>query len=189
MPFYCYWRDKVEFFNGSLKKQKKRESAIQLPDGLFTSDINPLVKMDVINDKFNMGKLLRAYGCEIDRSTMYCPFHDDEHTGKPSAKYHKETDSIYCFSENKVYTAYHALKILYGKNINKVFKLVWDELSDVDKRYYLDKHNEQKEVKIEESKWDIYNRKVLSKFKVGEVTYTQYKNALYKVLEILQKED
>ena len=57
-----------------------------------------LVKYEAINRKFNMGKLLTGLGYNINSQTMFCPFHADSLIGKPSAKYHSDTDILYCFS-------------------------------------------------------------------------------------------
>ena len=49
-------------------------------DKTLVGEINPLVKVDVINHYFRLSDLLKEYGCYIDGSTMYCPFHDDDIT-------------------------------------------------------------------------------------------------------------
>lgn len=157
-------------------------------DKTLVGEINPLVKVDVINSHFKLSDLLREYGCYIDGSTMYCPFHDDDITGKPSAKYHSDTDLLYCFSENRVYSAYHALKILFGKDVNFIFKKIWSRLSKEDRLSYLGKYDEKvKDIVVEDTGWDFYNKNILSAFKSGKVSYEQYKNALYKVLSLVQE--
>lgn len=157
-------------------------------DKTLVGDINPLVKVDVINSHFKLSDLLREYGCYIDGSTMYCPFHDDDITGKPSAKYHSDTDLLYCFSENRVYSAYHALKILFGKDVNFIFKKIWSSLSREERLSYIGKYDEKaKDIVIEDTGWNYYNKNILSAFKLGKVTYEQYKNALYKVLSLVQE--
>lgn len=157
-------------------------------DKTLVGEINPLVKVDVINSHFKLSVLLREYGCYIDGSTMYCPFHDDDITGKPSAKYHSDTDLLYCFSENRVYSAYHALKILFGKDVNFIFKKIWSSLSREERLSYIGKYDEKaKDIVIEDTGWNYYNKNILSAFKLGKVTYEQYKNALYKVLSLVQE--
>lgn len=157
-------------------------------DKTLVGEINPLVKVDVINSHFKLSDLLREYGCYIDGSTMYCPFHDDDITGKTSAKYHSDTDLLYCFSENRVYSAYHALKILFGKDVNSIFKKIWSNMSKEDRLSYLGKYDEKvKDIVVEDTGWDYYNKNILSVFKSGKVSYGQYKNALYKVLSLVQE--
>ena len=155
-------------------------------DKSITDDVSPLLKMEIINKNFHLGSLLKNLGIDISNGTMYCPFHDDKATGKPSAKYHENTDLLYCFSENKMYSAYHAIKFLYNKDVNKIFQKIWLSMSEVDRHEYMDKYNVQGTTVKEKTKWDELSEKVLSKFKSGQVNYKQYKNALYKVLMIVK---
>ena len=147
-----------------------------------------LVKFEAINRKFNLGKLLKGYGLNIDQQTMYCPFHDDHLTGKPSAKYHSDTDKLYCFSESKMYTAYHALKILYNQDMEKIFSQVWTSMSTAERQEILDKYSEDGEVSKEsQSVWDKY-KPLLENFKNQRIDYRQFKNGLYKVFMMMYEE-
>lgn len=151
------------------------------------SDISPLVKMDVINHFFRLDSLLKNLGIEVGNGTMYCPFHDDEMGGKPSAKYHSDTDLLYCFSENKMYSAYHAVKFLYHQDVNRVFDKIWKTLPKSEKLKFLgNRDSDMGEIKVD-SQWDFYMTKVLGSFKRREVTFPQYKRALYKILELSGK--
>ena len=151
------------------------------------SDISPLVKMDVINHFFRLDSLLKNLGIEVGNGTMYCPFHDDETGGKPSAKYHSDTDLLYCFSENKMYSAYHAVKFLYHQDVNRVFDKIWKTLPKSEKLKFLgNRDSDMGEIKVD-SQWDFYLPKVLGSFKRREVTFPQYKRALYKILELSGK--
>ena len=157
-------------------------------DRSLVDKINPLIKVDVINKRYNLGKLLKGLGIDTSGSNMYCPFHPDEMTGKPSAKYHADTDTVYCFSENKSYSAYHAIKLLYGIDVNKVFMDIWSSMSLEERHDIMDKYEENnKELIAVPSEWDKYKKLVLDKFRTHEVNYRQYKNALYKVFMILNK--
>lgn len=159
-------------------------------DRSIVDKINPLIKVDVINKKYNLGKLLEGLGYDISGSNMYCPFHPDEMTGKPSAKYHADTDRLYCFSENKSYSAYHAIKLLYGLDVDKVFRDAWAEMSLDERHSLMDKYDDVEHSSgIVSSEWDKYKKLVLDKFKSGEVSYKQYKNALYKVLLLIDTEE
>ena len=47
--------------------------------------------------------------------SMYCPFHDDERGGKPSAKFFEDEDGVqrlYCFSERRQFTSYDYIKLI-----------------------------------------------------------------------------
>ena len=156
--------------------------------------VNPLVQMEVINSRYNMGDLLRKLGYEIDRGNMYCPFHPDNITGKPSARYHESDDKLWCFSEHKQYSAYHVLKILMGQNVNVLFRQIWSGMTVPERQTIIDKYGagavqgSAREISEAQRKWDFYHARVLSQFARHSVSYQQYKNALYKVLEIVQSE-
>lgn len=158
-------------------------------DRSITEKPNGLVKMEVINRKFSLKKLLKGYGVDVDANVIYCPFHPDEMTGKPSAKYHSDTDKLYCFSESKMYTAYHALKLLYNQDTDKIFKQLWNELPLEERHEILDKYNVDvvSESEMVPTVWTQYSP-LLDKFKRGEITYTQYKNGLYKIFLMINKE-
>lgn len=157
--------------------------------------VNPLVQMEVINSRYNMGDLLRKLGYEIDRGNMYCPFHPDNLTGKPSARYHESDDKLWCFSEHRNYTAWHVLKILMGQDMNTLFRQIWSSMTAPERRAIIDKYGagavqgSAREISEAQKKWDFYHARVLSQFARKLVSYKQYKNALYKVLEIVQAAD
>lgn len=151
---------------------------------LDIEDINPLIVYKVINDRFSLRKLLENMGYNLFDGNIFCPFHLDEETGKPSARYHKDTDLLYCFSENRLYSAYHALKILYGKDINKIFSKIWKSLSKETRLKYLSSEEDKEDGK-KNSEWDKYNQSVLVKFKDNKVNIKQYTHALGMVLDKL----
>lgn len=157
-------------------------------DRSIVEKINPLVKVEVINKRYNLGKLLTNLGIDISGSNMYCPFHPDEMTGKPSAKYHSDSDKVYCFSENKSYSAYHAIKLLYGLNVDKVFMDIWKDMPLEERHELMDKYEGgNTEIVTMPSEWDKYSNTVLRMFRDGKVSFRQHKNALYKVLMLINK--
>ena len=151
-------------------------------DKSITAKINPLVKYEVINKRFSLEKLLKGAGYDPSNGIMYCPFHPDTLTGKPSAKYHKDSDLLYCFSESKMYSAYHALKILYGRDMNKVFNDIWSEMPQDDKEDVLSRYDEDASKADTEDVQSLWNKYIplLNNFKDSNITYTQFKNGLYK---------
>lgn len=161
-------------------------------DSLTVDKVSSLVKYDVINKHYNLKKLLNDLGIQTEGSNIYCPFHPDEMTGKPSAKYHPDTDLLYCFSENKVYSAFHAIKLLYSIEVDKVFNDLWSKMSRVEKMEALDKHEGSERGKDSvthvSKEWENYRDNVLSLFKQGRVTFRQYKNALHKVFVLLSQD-
>lgn len=150
-------------------------------------DYNSLLMYHVINRCYSMKELLEGLGIYVKNTNMYCPFHDDALTGKPSAKFHQDTDSLYCFSESKSYTAYHVLKILYNANMQEKFNTAWKGLSEADRERMLIEYSKDSNPE----KLDFINpiwkqlAVVTSKFSKGEVTLHQHRNALYKCLEML----
>ena len=148
-----------------------------------------LVKFEAINRKYSLKKLLKGMGLNPDHQNMYCPFHDDESTGKPSAKYHPDTDKLYCFSESKMYTAYHALKLLYNQDMDKVFSQVWTSMSTAERQEILDMYSleEVSSYTGNPSTWDKY-KPLLESFKNQRIDYHQFKNGLYKVLMMMYEE-
>lgn len=159
-------------------------------DRSVVDEINPLVKVEVINKKYNLRALLTQLGYDTSGSNMYCPFHPDEMTGKPSAKYHEDTDRLYCFSESKSYSAYHAIKLLYGLDVDKVFKDIWSGMSLDERHDVMDKYEDGNTESMSlPSEWEKYKDLVLDKFRKNQVTFKQYKNALYKVLMLVGTEE
>lgn len=161
-------------------------------DPKITQEHSFLVKFHAINMYYsnnnrNMEKLLNDLDITTRGSNMYCPFHNDEITGKPSAKYHPESDMVYCFSESKVYTAYHALKILYGFDMNKIFKEAWLKLSDIDKEEILRKYGDEENIDKREFINPIWKEltPVLSQFMFGNVEFKKHKIALYKIMMMI----
>lgn len=146
------------------------------------------IKYDLINKKYSLKRILDQLGIEYFGSNMFCPFHPDSLTGKPSAKYHEDSDLIYCFSESKVYSAYHALKLLVGRDMNAVFREIWREMSDEEKINVLESYGKSSEdEEFCNPVWENY-REVHEMFKSGKVSYRQHKNALYKILNMMGEE-
>lgn len=158
-------------------------------DKSITEEVSPLIKMKVINKYYNLGKILKDLGYNLNTSNMYCPFHPDSATGKESAKYYPDSDLLYCFSENKLYSAYHAIKLIYGLDVNQVFNDLWSKMSLSERHFFMDKEGVSNVPNTKEGLvWKKYKEPVLGKFRKSEVNFTQYKNALYRILELANKE-
>jgi hypothetical protein len=162
-----------------------------LPEGDDTLKEFPYqLKYHAINTFFkdsnmNMEAMLRDLGYETrGDSNMYCPFHDDESGGKPSAKYHSDSDTVYCFSESKLYTSFHVIKDLMGKNPDVIFRKIWRELSEGVRVTLLAKYGENATLEIQENIPSVWKdlSLVLSQFKLQKVSFPQHKIALSKIL-------
>ena len=161
-------------------------------DGLVVDKVDPLVRYEVINSTYRLKDILEGLGLWTGGSNMFCPFHPDALTGKPSAKYHEDSDLLYCFSENKIYSAYHAIKLLYNSDVDKVFNNIWGKMSKEDKMAVLSKHgslNASPVASYIPSSWETYSKSVLSYFEGGRVNFKQYKNALFKVYSLVYTEE
>lgn len=154
-------------------------------------DYDALFMYHIINKCYSMKSLLEEAGIDTSGTNMYCPFHDDVLTGKKSAKFFREDDSLYCFSENRVYTAYHALRYLYGANMKKVFLKAWGGLSDPEKEQLMHEYGGDSEVLKTDFISPVWRQCIiiLGKFRKGEVTLHQHRNALYKVLKMIHDDN
>lgn len=72
----------------------------------------PKLEMFLVNSYYSLSEFL-------DLNTMgaiFCPFHDDRSGGKPSAKFYIDDDDgiekIWCFSERKMFYAWHYIKLI-----------------------------------------------------------------------------
>ena len=133
---------------------------VQNKDDLTSNEIKKL-----LNKMVNMYDILNEAGYKINAyGNSFCPFHDNEDT--PSAKYYPTSDTLFCFSEGKVYSAIDALR-LAGKNYVKVFYDRWDTYSDKEKENLLSSIEET----VVEDK--IAFKSSLNDFKNGKCTYEQ----------------
>lgn len=119
----------------------------------------------LINQNFPLTDFINT-----ESKTLYCPFHDDKTSGKPSAQIYKDTDGItrlYCFSENKQYSTYDYIKLILGKNpISYLYNL---EVEDLEIIIEEEKERQQK----------IQNEKVL-KIKTVAEKYPKDINMFFK---------
>jgi predicted Zn-dependent protease with MMP-like domain len=181
--------------NEEYKKKSKEFISEDVVSENFLKDYPYQLKYHSVNRFFSvkgrdMETLLNDLGIETRGSNMYCPFHNDELGGKPSAKYHPESDTVYCFSESKLFTSYHVLKDLYGKDMGKVFKKVWNELSEEEKEELLGKYGEGVEVDSKENISPIWRglSNVLNQFRENNVEFNKHKNALYKIMKLIYED-
>ncbi len=169
-----------------------QETKIENKDDNMFADFDGLFMYNVINYYYSLKQLLIDYGVKVRTANMFCPFHADKSTGKPSAKYFEKDDSLWCFSESKKYTAYHALKLLYNADMKERFSLAWSQIPLADRekllRDYGNNSNSYKASRYVNSIWTQL-KFVWEKFSLGEVTFAQHKNALYKIFSIIAEEE
>lgn len=169
---------------GTTKEIKKVDKKDDSYDFNLGDSKNGLVMFAVINEFYSMKQLLEDVGIEVYRTNMYCPFHDDELGGKPSAKFHEDSDTLYCFSESKLYSAYHVVKQLYPKKaLDSMFQMAWANLAeDVRHKIMLEYSGDTPMAEKDYCPeiWRDYHF-VVEKFSLGEVTLKQHRNALHKL--------
>ncbi len=154
---------------------------------IFDLDYDGLLVFYVINSHYSMKRLLVDYGIEFYGANIYCPFHDDELTGKQSAKYHESDDAIYCFSEQKKYTAYHALKELYKVDVKKEFYKIWADLNDSDREQFINKYSSGININFIPDLWKRSSI-IVGMYRQGKVNFKQHKNALYKIATMIYED-
>lgn len=164
-----------------VKQVEKKESEYDFDLG---DQKNGLLMFAVINEFYSMKQLMEDVGVEVYRTNMYCPFHEDELGGKPSAKYHEDSDTLYCFSESKLYSAFHVIKHLYPKkSLNSMFQVAWSNLSEDAKRRLQVEYSgsgDMVEKDYYPQIWRDYHF-VVEKFSQNQVNLRQHKNALHKL--------
>lgn len=76
------------------------------------AQLYPKLEMTLVNSYYSLSEFLdlSSWG------SIYCPFHDDTSGGKPSAKFYKDDEDgiekIWCFSERKMFMAWHYIKLI-----------------------------------------------------------------------------
>ena len=68
-----------------------------------------------------------------------CPFHDNENT--EAAKFYRESNTLWCFSETQLYTVYDLL-VEFNLDPVDIFYSLWDSYSD-DRKEYIKKQVDQ----------------------------------------------
>lgn len=81
----------------------------------------------LLTNMLSMEEVFKRNGNRISSSgTHFCIFH--ENTDTPSAKYYNDSNLVWCFAEQKMYTVYDALKV-FGENPEKVFNDLWSNMT------------------------------------------------------------
>lgn len=96
--------------------------------------------LKLINDKFDLIKLLYKYnpsGKYYQGQSCYCPFHDNTNT--PSAAIYDDDNhqTLYCFMEQKLYTAFDVMKTLLKQDVYAIASYIWEQMPEVEKQSWL----------------------------------------------------
>lgn len=93
---------------------------------------------------------------DCNEKTIFCPFHYNVDT--PSAQVYKDVDGIYriyCFSENKQYTAYDYIKLILGKEpVTYLYNLDIDD-SIIDEELNIISKKQTEEIEFIQSHFNL----------------------------------
>lgn len=171
---------------GVSKVDKCEFKAVEIKDESFVGvdykKYDPLLRFAAVNKFFRLRDILEGYGLELDFGNIFCPFHPDEAGGKKSARYHPNSDILYCYSEGKTYTAYHGLKLLYNYDMGKAFEVAWLRLDDSVKQKLIMEYSTGSDLgnEIKDPIWEK-GKMLMSFFQAGKIGLSQFKVALYKI--------
>lgn len=109
---------------------------------LTTKQLEQLVK-----EKYRLVDLLRKINPDQNYSvgqSCYCPFHENYNT--PSAAIYEDGhwQSLYCFSEKRLYTSVDVMKDLLNYDIHELGYYLWNKMSEEEQQVWLSNNEEQK---------------------------------------------
>lgn len=112
----------------------------------------------------------------------FCPFHVNTET--PAAKLYRDGergDTLFCFSEQKVYHPVDVLKKgLLNKQVSTIFQRLWDRCDDKKREELIELYG--KPIDYIPDSWK-QNQHLLDKFRAGETTFAQHLSFLVKSLD------
>lgn len=86
-----------------------------------------MVSFEKVYNSFNDRPLPVAGNC-------FCPFHDNTNT--PAAKFYRESNTLYCYTDLKLYSVYDLL-LEYNQDPITIFYSLWNSYNDAKKQYVL----------------------------------------------------
>ena len=140
----------------------------------------------LVSDKISMVEVLYKYDPEGRYSagqTCFCPFHDNENTPAASIYDNDGVESMWCFSEKKLYTSADVIEKLLNKDVFEVSERIWNSMSEVDRNSWLSENSAEdyKDIfseSVEEEKDNKINKELEHKKK-------QFKSGKIKLAELL----
>lgn len=151
---------------------------------------NSLLMFDAINKYYSLKDILEDIGCDdLGAVNCCCPFHNEiKGLSKPSAKYYEDSDTLYCYQENRSFTAYHGIKILLKGDIKTYFNEAWQNLDSNTKEELIDKYGSGELSESSSKTLEPYEN-VFDMFISGNIDFKKYKGALRKILYELYSEE
>jgi hypothetical protein len=95
---------------------------------------------NLVRDKIRITDILYKHnpsGNYHPNQTCFCPFHDNSQTPSASIYDNDGVETLYCFSERRLYTSADAIEVLLKKDVYKVAGALWDRLPESSKQSWL----------------------------------------------------
>lgn len=116
------------------------------PEQLNLCSKNPILLKQIINQNYPLSLYL-----DTSKKTLFCPFHHN--TVTESAQLYLDTDGIhriYCFAENRQYTAYDYIKLILNKNpLQLLYNVQMDDDTFEEEQEKLNKKEALENIEIE----------------------------------------
>ena len=99
----------------------------------------------LVNEQVSLEQVLKKVNPSAhyqNRKPCFCPFHDNTNT--PAAVFYDDDDGqkIWCYAEQRMYTASDAIEILSGMNVYEVGSEIWESMSELEQEQWLQEHND-----------------------------------------------
>jgi hypothetical protein len=99
----------------------------------------------LVKEKYSLIKALYKVnpdGKYVIGQTCFCPFHDNENTPAAALYDNEGSESMYCFSEKKLYTVLDALETLLHYDVYELGQKLWVSMSEAEQQSFLLLHQD-----------------------------------------------
>jgi len=99
---------------------------------------------ELVKQKYSLIKALQKVNPEGNYQvgqTCFCPFHDNQNTPSASIYDDDKGQTLYCFSEQKLYTVNDVFTKLMNRDIYEVGNSIWKQMSDEEQYEWLIKNS------------------------------------------------
>lgn len=148
---------------------------------------NNLIKL--VDHKVKMTDILNktGHGQYSVGQPCFCPFHDNTNTPAAVIYDNDGKQTLYCFSERRLYTPSDLIKTVVKKDVYQLGSILWDRLSEYEQSEFLESLGQL------ESTAESFNlaptdeksirfAKVLQLFKYGKIDYSALMKEYIKTL-------
>ena len=153
------------------------------PSGSFARFlINRVIDFENICSEFEIRLDLRS-----NSGLCFCPFHDNHNT--PAAKLYKDEtgDTLYCFSENKLYRPYDLIdNAIINIDSDILYEAIWNKLNEEIKNKLTSIYENMIYNQEQNNNYDNYYGellKPLNGYKKNKISYSEYKTRLLEIIK------